>query len=107
VKNFKNAPTCEDLVPRQFAATGPNQLRLTDLTEHPTAEGKLYCCAVLDLSSRKVVGRAIDRRCESVLVTDALNKAHQTRPTTPTTIIHSDHSSSLPGPSPKTPAGSG
>ena len=50
-KNLKNARTCEDLVQRQFTATAPNELWLTDITEHPTSEGKLYCCVVLDLYS--------------------------------------------------------
>ena len=93
IKNLKNAPTCEDLVQRNFTATAPNELWLTDITEHPTAEGKLYCCVVLDLYSRKVVGWAIDRRCEAVLVNDALAKAHRSRPTSPATVIHSDHGS--------------
>ena len=60
-------------------------------TEHPTREGKVYCCVVLDLYSRKVVGWAIDRRCEAVLVNDALSKAAGTRITSPATVIHSDH----------------
>jgi transposase InsO family protein len=90
-KNLKNAPTCEDLVQRQFTATRPNELWLTDITEHPTGEGKLYCCVVLDLYSRKVVGWAIDRRCEAVLVLDAINKAGASRTTSPETVIHSDH----------------
>ena len=90
-KNLKNARTCEDLVQRQFTATRPNELWLTDITEHPTGEGKLYCCVVLDLYSRKAVGRAIDRRCESVVVLDAINKAGESRRTpSPTTVIHSD-----------------
>ena len=93
VKNLKNAPTCEDLVQRQFTATAPNQLWLTDITEHPTSEGKLYCCVVLDLFSRKAVGWAIDRRCEAALVNDALSKAGAARPTTHSTVIHSDHGS--------------
>ena len=91
IKNLKNAPTCEDLVQRQFTAAAPNQLWLTDITEHPTREGKLYCCVVLDLYSRKVVGWAIDRRCEAALVNDALAKASATRQTTAQTVIHSDH----------------
>ena len=90
-KNLKNARTCEDLVQRQFTATRPNELWLTDITEHPTSEGKLYCCVVLDLYSRKAVGWAIDRRCESALVLDAINKAGESRKTSPTTVIHSDH----------------
>ncbi|HEV2360987.1 MAG TPA: IS3 family transposase [Acidimicrobiales bacterium] len=93
VKNLKNAPTCEDLVQRQFTATVPNELWLTDITEHPTSEGKVYCCVVLDLFSRKVVGWAIDRRCESALVNDALAKAGASRQRSMSTIIHSDHGS--------------
>lgn len=93
VKNLKNAPTCEDLVQRQFTASAPNELWLTDITEHPTSEAKLYCCVVLDLFSRKVVGWAIDRRCDTVLVNDALAKAHTTRYAQQPTVIHSDHGS--------------
>jgi transposase InsO family protein len=81
IKNLKNAPTCEDLVQRQFTASARNQLWLTDITEHPTHEGKLYCCVVLDLYSRKVLGWAIDRRCEAALVNDPLAKAGAARQT--------------------------
>lgn len=93
VKNLKNAPTCEDLIRRHFTATAPNELWLTDITEHPTNESKLYCCVVLDLYSRKVVGWAIDRRCDTALVNDALAKAHTSRSSTSGTVIHSDHGS--------------
>jgi putative transposase len=92
-RNLKNARTCEDLVQRQFTAAAPNQLWLTDITEHPTSEGKLYCCVVLDLYSRKAVGWSIDRRCEAALVLDAINKAGESRTTSPSTVIHSDHGS--------------
>ena len=33
----------DDLVNRDFSAPAPNVIWLTDITEHPTAEGKLYC----------------------------------------------------------------
>ena len=88
-----NAATEDDLVQRNFTATRPNQLWLTDITEHGTREGKVYCCAVLDVFSRKVVGWAIDRRCEATLVNDALSMAAGTRITSPATVIHSDHGS--------------
>jgi putative transposase len=93
VRNLKNIATAEDLVQRSFVASRPNQLWLTDITEHPTGEGKIYCCVVLDLFSRKVVGWAIDRRCESALVIDAVNKAKGSRPERSSTVIHSDHGS--------------
>jgi transposase InsO family protein len=44
------------LVKRQFTADGPNRLWVTDITEHPTREGKVYCCVVIDVFSRRVVG---------------------------------------------------
>jgi len=53
--------TSLDLVRRAFARTGPDQLWMTDITEHPTREGKLFCCVVLDAFSRMVVGWSIDR----------------------------------------------
>jgi transposase InsO family protein len=92
-KNLVNQATSEDLVQRCFVATRPNERWLTDITEHPTREGKIYCCCVLDLFSRKIVGWAIDRRCDSDLVNDALTKAGSSRSTTTETIIHSDHGS--------------
>jgi putative transposase len=49
-----------DLVDRQFTRTSPNQLWISDITEHPTREGKVYCAVVLDAYSRRVVGWSID-----------------------------------------------
>ena len=48
-KKFKpsesNRYTTSDLVNRDFDRDGSNQLWMTDITEHPTREGTLYCCA--------------------------------------------------------------
>ncbi len=90
-KNLVNEATEEDLVQRNFTVDRPNVLWLTDITEHPTREGKVYCCVVLDAFSRRVVGWAIDRRCETALVNDAVLMAGESRPTG--SIIHSDHGS--------------
>ncbi len=40
-----------DLVHRRFAVDAPDRLWFTDITEHPTNEGKLYCAAVMDAYS--------------------------------------------------------
>ncbi|MGY1763751.1 DDE-type integrase/transposase/recombinase [Geodermatophilus sp. SYSU D00779] len=45
---------------------------VTDITEHPTAEGKVYCAAVLDVFSRTVVGWSIADHMRAELVVDAL-----------------------------------
>jgi len=57
-----------DLVRRQFTRAAPDQLWMTDITEHPTREGKIYCCVVLDAFSRRVVGWPIDSSQTTVLV---------------------------------------
>jgi hypothetical protein len=65
--------------------------RITDITEHPTREGKLYCCVVLDAYSRRVVGWSIAPNQAAALVTNALGMALENRSPAPGTILHSDH----------------
>ncbi len=79
-----------DLVDRAFARTSPNQLWVTDITEHPTREGKLYCCVVLDTFSRRVVGWSIDASPTAALVTNAVGMAVDSRQPAPDTVIHPD-----------------
>ncbi len=82
--------TSLDLVKRNFRRAAPNQLWLTDITEHPTREGKVYCCAVLDAFSRRVVGWSIDTTQTSQLVMNALAMATKTRHPNGELVIHSD-----------------
>jgi hypothetical protein len=57
----------DDLVQRQFNAPAPDVVWVTDITEHPTVEGKLYCCAIKDLFSNRIVGYALDERMTAKL----------------------------------------
>ncbi len=84
-------PTVGDLVEREFARAEPNQLWVTDITEHPTREGKVYCSVVLDVFSRRVVGWSIDTAPSATLVTSALGMAIEARRPEPGALIHSDH----------------
>ena len=91
-KNLVNAATEEDLVRRQFHVDALDQLWLTDITEHPTAEGKLYRGAVMDACSRRIIGWSIDSRQETGLVVDALGMAIlRRRLPGESTILHSDY----------------
>jgi transposase InsO family protein len=92
-KSLVNVATSEDLVCRDFNRNAPNQLWLTDITEHPTREGRVYCCVVLDAHSRRVVGWSIDSHQATSLVTNALQMAIGNRTPPPGTVIHSDHGS--------------
>ena len=84
-----------DLVERDFSVASPDRLWLTDITEHDTAEGKVYCAAVLDAYSRRIVGWSIDHNMRTELVVDALGMAVlRRRPTGDgSTVLHSDHGS--------------
>ena len=79
-----------DLVRRDFTRRAPNELWMTDITEHPTREGKVYCCVVLDAFSRKVLGWAIDSTQTTALVTTALGMATSTRNPDSGLVLHSD-----------------
>ena len=94
-RDLTRAPTTADLVNREFSRDGPNLLWMTDITEHPTREGKLYCCAVLDAWSRKVVGWSLDRRHTAAMVNSALAMALHSRGPRPGAVVHSDHGWSI------------
>ena len=87
------APVHDDLVNRQFSADGPNELWLTDITEHRTREGKVYLCAIKDVFSNRIVGYSIDSRMKARIAVNALEMAvaHRGRPTG--VILHSDRGS--------------
>ncbi len=89
--NDPDAQPSSDLVNRQFTVDGPDRLWLTDITEHPTLEGKFYCAAVMDAYSRLIVGWSMAEHMRTELVTDALGMAIvRRRPDDESTILHSD-----------------
>ena len=93
-----DAQPSDDLVNRQFTVDAANVLWITDITEHPTTEGKLYCAAVMDAYSRLIVGWSIAGHMRTELVTDALGMAiirrqPGKRAENARTILHSDHGS--------------
>ncbi len=91
IKRLKGVATAEDLVNRKFHRLRANELWVTDITEHPTREGKVYCAAVLDAYSRRIVGWSIDTRQDSTLVVNALDMAIRNRQPEPGGIVHADH----------------
>lgn len=79
-----------DLVDRKFAATGPNQLWVADMTYIPTMAGFLYLAVVLEVWSRKIVGWAMSSRLATQIVLDALAMAVEQRRPAEGVIHHSD-----------------
>ncbi len=89
-------PVHDDLVKRQFAAARPDELWLTDITEHPTGEGKLYLCAIKDVYSNRITGYSMNARMTAALAVSALNNAVALRSPAGTIVLHSDRGSPVP-----------
>ena len=83
----------DDLVLRNFRADAPNRLWLWDVTEHPTAEGKLYLCAIKDVYSNRIVGYSISGQMKSRIAVNALVSAAQRRGDVAGCVAHSDRGS--------------
>jgi len=78
-----------DLVERDFAAEGPNQLWVADITYIPTWVGFLCLAVVLDAWSRRIMGWLMAPHRRTDVVLDALDMAlWQRRPES--VIQHSD-----------------
>ena len=82
-----------DLVQRNFTATRPNQLWVSDLTYVATWAGFVYVAFVTDAFSRRIVGWRASRSLRSDLALDALEQALYDRETDPGLIHHSDRGS--------------
>jgi putative transposase len=91
IKRARGLVTADDLVNRQFARQQPNELWVTDITEHPTREGKVFCCCVMDTFSRKIVGWSTGSVQNSALVVNALDMAIRNRQPEAGGIVHADH----------------
>jgi transposase InsO family protein len=86
-------PVHDDLVNRVFVAAAPDQLWFSDITEHPTLEGKLYLCAVKDACSGRIVGYSISDRMKARIAVDAITSAARRRGDAAGCIVHTDRGS--------------
>jgi transposase InsO family protein len=82
-----------DLVQRNFTATRPNQLWVSDLTYVATWAGFVYVAFVTDAFSRRIVGWRAARSLRTDLALDALEQALYDRETDGGLIHHSDRGS--------------
>jgi len=97
VRRFRQAyagrnsePPAPNLLSRNFTATRPNRVWVTDITFVPTRRGWLYVATMVDLFSRRVVGWAMSQRIDQQLIVDALNMAIKQRRPPRGLIVHSD-----------------
>lgn len=87
-KVHKIAP---NLLKRQFEQSIPNTHWVGDITYIRTHQGWSYLAAVLDLSSKKIVGYALSKKPNAQLAKDALSDAlRKQTPNTHKLLFHSD-----------------
>jgi len=79
----------QDLVRREFKAGAPDQLWVTDITQHHSRQGWVYTAAVIDVHTRRCVGWSISDHLRTELVIDALDMDRWRRKPAGT-IVHSD-----------------
>jgi transposase InsO family protein len=86
------AQASENIIKQDFTAQAPNQKWLGDITEIPTADGKLYLAAVLDCYDGSIVGFKMDRHMKATLPEEAFILACK-RYQASGMIFHSDRGS--------------
>ena len=75
----KTAPKFRDLLRRDFTADRPNARWVGDMTEIPTAAGRLYLATVTDLYSRRLLGAATSLHPDADLACAAIQMAVASR----------------------------
>lgn len=82
-----------DPVRRDFAADGPDGAWFADITYVRTHRGWLYPAVVMDIWSRRIVGRSMSEGMAAELADDALGMAAARRRPPGGCVHHSDHGS--------------
>lgn len=83
------APRPLDRVNRQFNASRPNQLWVSDFTYVSTWQGWMYVAFVVDVFARRIVGWRVSTSMTTDFVLDALEQAlNARRPGDDGTLIH-------------------
>ena len=86
-------PIADNLLARNFTATEPNLVWVTDITYLWTREGWLYLSAIIDLYSRAVVGWSTGAFIDTALCLRALDMAVKWRRPAAGLVHHSDRGS--------------
>ena len=92
-KADRNARKSEDLLKRNFTAGNPLEKCITDITEIPAKDGKLYVSAVFDCYDLGVLGLAMADNMKADLCVSTIENAHKAFPSIRGAIVHSDRGS--------------
>lgn len=91
-KEDYEAQKSENLINQDFTAVTPNSKWLSDISEIPTADGKLYICPVLDCFDGQIVALSMDNNMRKELCIRAFEQACKQQNASGM-IFHSDRGS--------------
>lgn len=80
----------QNLLKREFSASHPNQIWISDITYFKVKDYWVYFCIILDLYSRRIVGWRVSRHMSTNLVSATFKAAFQERGKPQNLIFHSD-----------------
>lgn len=84
-----SAPCPRDKVNRNFRASAPNRLWVSDFTYVSTWAGFVYVAFIIDVFARRIVGWRVSRTAHAGFVLDALEQAlHARRPIADSGLVH-------------------
>ena len=92
-KADKEARESDDLIRRDFYADKPLKKAVTDITEIPAKDGKLYVSAIFDCFDLAVLGIAMADNMRAELCVESLRNAYHTWSGCRGMILHSDRGS--------------
>jgi transposase InsO family protein len=89
-KADKKAQRPENILKRDFIASRPNEKWLTDITQVPCSDGKLYIAPIFDCFGGEIISLAMDNNMKKELCIQAVKDAYKKRNPGNGVIIHSD-----------------
>lgn len=89
-KKDKKAQRPENIVNRDFTAEKANVKWLTDITQIPCRDGKLYIAPVMDCFGGEIISLAMDSNMKKELCIKAAKEAYMLRKPKSGFILHSD-----------------
>lgn len=92
-KAERNARKWEDLLKRDFTSQKPLEKCVTDITEIPAADGKLYVSAIFDCYDLGVLGLAMADHMKADLCVATVHNAAKAFPKIRGAVLHSDRGS--------------
>lgn len=92
-KADREAQKSDNKINRDFTADQPFVKGVTDITEVPAKDGKLYVSAIFDCFNSEVLGLSMDNNMKADLCVKTLSNAVKAHPQLRGAIIHSDRGS--------------